>query len=108
MQYGFGTQLSSCLCVYVHACSDLSLQGQLVGYLDLSQVQGQVKLVLRVSGHGQGLLSEALHRQKITHKKFLTLLFHVFCSVIRLYVKHSGQQWKIRCVKLCKCGKAKW
>lgn len=84
MQYGFGTQLSSCLCLYVNACSDLSLQGQLVGYLDLSQVQGQVKLVLRVSGHGQGLLSEALHRHKITQSKILNsfipciLLCHPF------------------------------
>ncbi len=53
--------------LYVQVCSDLCLQGQLVGYLDVSQLQGQVKLVFWVGGHSQGLLFEALHDARKTH-----------------------------------------
>lgn len=75
-----------CMCV----CSDLCLQGQLVGYLDLSQLKSQVKLVFWVNRHSQSLLFEALdNTRKHTQKK---LFYIYFCSVICFNVKHSGQQ----------------
>lgn len=68
-------------------CSHLCLQGQLVGYLHLSQLQGQFKLVFWVSGHSQGLLPEALHGTRRNKKHILIFLFHTFCSIIRLLCK---------------------
>lgn len=59
------------LCSCTVMCSNLCLQGQLVGYRDLSQLQGQVKLVFWVSGHSQSLLSEALHNTRKHTKKLL-------------------------------------
>ena len=48
--------------------TDLCLQGQLVGYVDFSQLQSQVKLVFRVRGHSQSLLLEALNNTGKTQK----------------------------------------
>lgn len=62
-------------CVHVHVCSDLCLQGQLVGYVDFSQLQSQVKLVFWVRGHSQSLLLEALHNTGKPQKS--AFLFHI-------------------------------
>ncbi len=54
-----------CLSFKSHlVCSYLCLYGQLVGDLQLSQLQRQLKPVFWVCGHSQRLLLETLKRQR--------------------------------------------
>lgn len=52
--------------------SNLCFGGELVGCLNVSQLQGQFKPMLRVSGHSQGLLLEALDDSKKSHQQKLS------------------------------------
>ena len=91
-----GLRLSPRFCVNVHVRSDLCLQGQLVGYVDLSQLQSQLKLVFWVSGYSQGLLFEALHNARENIFILYILLRYLF------WCKATEEVW------ICEHEKVKW